>query len=86
MPFEQLFLDDPIFRDLPTLYQPSQPMWISVLAAISLGPIVNIFRITSVNACQEFDYREGSAGVIGNVMSTAFEPFLQSMLSLSDMK
>ena len=57
-------------------YQPPQPMWISVLAAVSLGPIANIFRVASVYACQEFEeYSQGSAGVTGNVMNTAYVPW-----------
>ena len=55
--------------------QVTQPLWISISAALTLGPIANIYRVTSVYACHEFEkYNEGSAGVIGNIMNTSCIP------------
>ena len=53
----------------------SQPKWISVTAAIMIGPISNIFRTASVFGCQELEeYSPGSAGVIGNIINASYIP------------
>ena len=52
-----------------------QPVWISMIAAFMVGPIACTFRVTSVFGCQELEeYTEGSAGIIGNLINTAYIP------------
>ena len=53
----------------------SQPLWISLTAAVMLGPIANLCRVTCICACQEMEaYDTGSAGIVGNVFNTSSVP------------
>ena len=44
--------------------------WIPILSALFIGPLTNIYRITSVYGCNELEsFGPGSAGIMGNLLS-----------------
>ena len=52
---------------------PPPPLWISLLASCLIGVITNIYRATSVFACQELEqFAIGSAGIVGNIINSSY--------------
>ena len=51
----------------------STSLWAAIIASIMIGMISNLFRMTSVLACQELEsVGAGFAGIIGNILHAEY--------------
>ena len=49
------------------------PLWISLVAAMLIGPIANIQRVVSVYGCRELEaFEVGASGIVGNIVKMGF--------------
>ena len=47
--------------------------WIPIVSALFIGPMTNIYRVTSLYGCNELEaFGPGSAGILGNLLSPIY--------------